>query len=55
MDKILESLVGQSPAVAALIWAIWYMGGKVDRLQRAIEGLRGDVRERRCKAEEMSR
>lgn len=36
MDKILDSLMGQAPAVLALIWAITYMGAKIDRLSDSI-------------------
>ncbi len=36
MDKIVDSLVGQAPAVLALIWCIRYFGAKIDRLSSAI-------------------
>lgn len=30
MDKLLDVLANRSPEVIGLIWAIWYMGGKLD-------------------------
>lgn len=39
MDELVKQLAGQAPAVIALIWAISYMGGKVDRLEKALQAL----------------
>lgn len=35
-DKILEALVGRSPELVALIWAIWYFGRKIEKSGAAI-------------------
>lgn len=55
MDELLKQLAGQAPAVIALIWAIWFMGGKLDGLRTELSGLRDDVKEGRCQAMEKMR
>jgi hypothetical protein len=43
-DKLLEVLITSAPQLAGVIWAIWYFGGKIDKLTSAIEELGKDVK-----------
>lgn len=52
MEDLAKDIGAQAPAVFALVWAIRFMGEKIDRLVAAIQELRVEVKEGRCKAVE---